>query len=219
MAKREKLWYNPDDGIWIAQTAIPSLGVWQDVSASYKHQVYAALDGHFMGSNPQPDDLCKKDSEHGHQTALFSWAALLNNVGISADLSKMFAIPNGGKRDAATAANLVAEGVRKGVPDTFLPVPVVVWRENQNQLQAVFGDTVLTNNVLSGLFIEMKKPKGGRESEEQKARIAQLRRDGYAVKTCKTWREARDVIVCYLSLHEKIKEHIEQKEKELLTRV
>lgn len=216
---RSKLWYNSDDGIWIAQTSIPDRGTWQDVSTSYKHQVYAAMDGHFMGASPQPDDLSKKNSEHGHQTALFSWAAVITNVGITAHLKKMFAIPNGGKRDAATAANLVAEGVRKGVPDLMLPVPVVVWHENKAALWDMFGDTVLTNNAISGLFIEMKKPNKGRESEEQKQRIAELRRDGYAVKTCRTWREARDVIVAYLGLNEIVKEHIAQKEKELLTRL
>lgn len=210
---RSKLWYHPNDGVFIAQTAQPSGFDWQDVSNSFKHQVYAAMDGHFIGASPQPDDLCKKGSEHGHQTALFAWAALINNVGINKDVIKMFAIPNGGKRDAATAANLVAEGVRKGVPDLMLPVPIVVSKRNQTALYAVFKDTALTSDVLSGLFIEMKKPSKSRISEEQKQRSAQLRRDGYAVVFCKTWREARDAIVTYLSLNEAVEEFIKNSAK------
>lgn len=205
---RSKLWYHSDNGLFIAQTDYPNGEGWEDVSKSLKHQVYAAMDGQFIGASPRPDDLCKKGSEHGHQTALFAWAALINNVGISKDVSKMFAVPNGGKRDAVTASNLVAEGVRKGVPDIILPVPVVVTYRNQNALHALFKDTILTNNVLSGLFIEMKKPSKSRISDEQKQRAIQLRKDGYAVVFCKTWREARDAIVTYLSLNECVDEFI-----------
>lgn len=207
---RSKLWHHPNDGIFIAQTAHPNGVEWQDVSASFRHQIYAAMDGHFIGSTPQPDDICKKNSEHGHQTALFAWCAIINNVGINKDVSKLYAIPNGGKRDAATAAMLKAEGVRKGVPDLFLPVPIVVSPRNQTALYAVFKDTCLTSNVLSGLYIEMKKPIGGKLSPEQVQRIAELKRDGYAVVTCKTWREARDAIVTYLSLNEAVEEFIKE---------
>lgn len=35
----------------------------------------------------------------------------------------LFAIPDGGRRDAVTGAHLKAEGVRAGVPDMFLAVP------------------------------------------------------------------------------------------------
>ena len=35
----------------------------------------------------------------------------------------LFAIPDGGRRDAVTGAHLKAEGVRAGGPDMFLAVP------------------------------------------------------------------------------------------------
>jgi hypothetical protein len=55
---------------------------------------------------------------------------------------RIFAIPNGGQRSRAAAGRLKAEGVSAGVPDLFVPV----W----------------------GLWIEMKRQKGGVVSAEQK---------------------------------------------------
>jgi hypothetical protein len=61
---------------------------------------------------------------------------------------RIFAIPNGGARSPATAGRLKAEGVSSGVPDLFVPA----W----------------------GLWVEMKRTKGGSLSAEQKDWIAYL---------------------------------------------
>jgi hypothetical protein len=61
---------------------------------------------------------------------------------------RIFAIPNGGARSPATASRLKAEGVSSGVPDLFIPA----W----------------------GLWLEMKRTKGGRVSSEQKDWIKYL---------------------------------------------
>jgi hypothetical protein len=61
---------------------------------------------------------------------------------------RIFAIPNGGARSPATAGRLKAEGVSSGVPDLFIPA----W----------------------GLWVEMKRTKGGSLSAEQKDWIAYL---------------------------------------------
>jgi len=61
---------------------------------------------------------------------------------------RIFAIPNGGARSPATAGRLKAEGVSSGVPDLFIPA----W----------------------GLWVEMKRSKGGSVSAEQKDWIAYL---------------------------------------------
>ena len=44
------------------------------------------------------------DDESGHQEALFSWAAY--RTGLMPELQYMYHVPNGGKRDKATAAVL-----------------------------------------------------------------------------------------------------------------
>jgi hypothetical protein len=51
-----------------------------------------------------------------------------------------------------------------------------------------------------GLFIEMKRTKGGRTSEEQREWIAELNKAGYRAVVCKGWEEARDEIMKYLSI-------------------
>lgn len=75
----------------------------------------------------------------------------------------LFAVPNGGKRDLRTAARLKAEGVRPGVPDLFLALP---------------------RGEASGLWIELKRRRGGAVSPDQRAMIDRLRAAGYAVEVC-----------------------------------
>lgn len=95
--------------------------------------------------------------------------------GISEQL--LFAIPNGGQRNVIVAARLKAEGVRAGVPDLFLAVPA-------------FG--------YNGLFIELKKPKGGRVSDSQSEFISELAERGYCVTVCHGFMEAKKTIENYL---------------------
>lgn len=72
---------------------------------------------------------------------------------------RIFAIPNGGARSKATAGKLKAEGVSPGVPDLFVPE----W----------------------GLFIEMKRTRGGSLSDVQDDWIDYLEDAGYTVLVCK----------------------------------
>lgn len=67
----------------------------------------------------------------------------------------IFAIPNGGLRHAAIARKIQAEGVVPGVPDLFIPA----WK----------------------LWIEMKRAKGGRLSQDQQDIIGHLESCGYSV--------------------------------------
>ena len=127
-----------------------------------------------------PEQLAKSGSEDGHQMAVFAWAA--DNVDKYPQLEYLFAIPNGGQRHIAEATKFVATGLRKGVPDIFLP----------------FG----INNA-HGLFIEMKiekkrNTKDGGLSKEQLDWIPALKQAGYAVAVCYSWIEARDCIINYL---------------------
>jgi len=103
------------------------------------------------------------------------WRLSCNHFGIDEKL--LFAIPNGGRRDVATASNLKAEGVRAGVPDLFLAVPA-------------FG--------YHGLFVELKREKGGVVSDFQKEYIARLNDLGYQAIVCHGWIEAKNSIESYL---------------------
>ena len=93
-----------------------------------------------------------KSIEHDEQKKLMDWWAefsALHGLPIIA----LFAIPNGGERNIIVATRMKAEGVRRGVPDLFLALP---------------------KRSYHGLFIELKKPKGGKVSEHQKEYIKYL---------------------------------------------
>jgi hypothetical protein len=117
-----------------------------------------------------------KSIEHAEQVLLMQWWALSHQqFGIPEQL--LFAIPNGGERNIIVAARMKKEGVRAGVPDLFLAVP---------------------RGEFHGLFIEMKKPKGGRVSKNQSSMMKLLAAQGYASKVCCGWVEARVEIERYL---------------------
>lgn len=95
------------------------------------------------------------------------------------DLALMFHVPNGGRRDKREAALMAAEGVRAGVPDIVLAAP---------------------SGQYHGLFIELKRRKGGKVSPAQMAWIDALNRRGYAAVVCHGFDEAIDTIKKYLDL-------------------
>jgi hypothetical protein len=137
-----------------------------------------------MGGQPDQGDAMMMSgsvhriaSEDQEQRALFKWATMQSAK--YPDLLKMFHIPNGKKRSHITAAILVGLGVKPGVSDIFLPVP---------------------RGVYHGMFIEMKRIKGGNESAEQKAFGDQVMGDGYRYTVCMGWEQAADRILQYLSL-------------------
>ena len=75
-----------------------------------------------------------------------------------------------------------AEGVRAGVPDMFLATP---------------------RGGYIGLFIELKKPKGGRVSKAQSELLKELAAQGYKTCVCCGWVEARATIESYLKAQPK----------------
>lgn len=117
-------------------------------------------------------------SEHQEQVAFFHAAKkLFRAQGNDYLVPLLFAIPNGGRRDARTAASLKMEGVRAGVPDIFFARP---------------------NQRNHGLFLEMKKTSGGRVSPEQKEQSIALIEAGYCCKVVKGCNEAMAVLKDYL---------------------
>lgn len=128
--------------------------------------------------------------ESAEQRALIHWWHMAHRgLGVP-DPRLLFHIPNGaylggGKLGAMRGGRLRAEGMVKGVPDLFLAVPREVVADDR-RFRA------------SGLFIEMKRTKGGRESGDQ-AEVRRLLKDqGYIVTVCRGWVEASEFIGHYL---------------------
>lgn len=115
--------------------------------------------------------------ESTEQTWLFRWAYMMSNS--HPDLKLMYHVPNGGSRNKIEAAKLKAQGVKSGVPDICLPVP---------------------KNGYNGLYIELKRRKGGTVSKEQREWIVALNKQGYLAEVCKGFDEAVEVIERYLNI-------------------
>lgn len=119
----------------------------------------------------------KVPSEESEQITLFTWARMRS--GIYPELRLMFHIPNGGLRSKSEAKRFKASGVKPGVPDVFLPVP---------------------RGGYYGLFVEMKRTRGGRVSDEQRDYIEELTAQGYKCEVCRGWQKAAEVIEKYLEV-------------------
>ena len=114
--------------------------------------------------------------EHDEQVALMQMVSLIMNR--HPELALLHAIPNGGHRNVVVAKRLKDEGVKPGVPDLFLPV---------------------ARGGSHGLYVEMKRIKGGRVSEVQKDWIRALMAQGYKVEVAKGAVDAFGVIKDYIS--------------------
>lgn len=149
--------------------------------------------GERMGRNTEIIDyreIAKIQSEEAQQTAFFMWLelCLIHGVKFADSLGKEHAfsdpisdfklihhIPNGGERNKVVALKLKNQGVKKGIPDIFFPC---------------------ARKGFYGLYIEMKK-EGGVLSKEQKNIIHQLQMNGYCVRICYTFNEARIALLEY----------------------
>ncbi len=120
-------------------------------------------------------DVEQTPTESVEQQRLFQWAAYQS--GAYPELELMYHIPNGGSRNKAEAGRFKAEGVKSGVPDICLPV-------------ARGGN--------HGMYIELKRVKGGRVSANQIAWIERLTKQGYCAAVCNGWETAAEAIMRYL---------------------
>lgn len=126
-----------------------------------------------------PESFIKSGREEGEQVALFCWFAMQQNH--FPQLMFAYAIPNGGMRDKITASKLKAQGVRAGVPDICIPIP---W--------------YYQGRWYAGLYIELKKVKGGAKRDPDQLRWATfLKEMGYAHFLCLGYTHARDTVKAY----------------------
>ena len=134
----------------------------------------------------------KHPTESQEQQDLIAWAKWQKcPQGIVGDY--LFSIPNGaattahyskgGRRVSISAFKLVAEGLKRGVPDLMLAIP---------------------SNGCHGLFIEMKRAKKSlsKVSAEQKVWIERLNAQGYRAVICCGFEAAKREIQNYLQLPE-----------------
>lgn len=114
------------------------------------------------------------DDEGGHQEALFEWAGY--QLARMPELEYLHHVPNGGKRDKATAIALKRQGVKAGVPDIVLP--------------AVRGK-------YHGLYIELKAGRNTTTNKQDRW-LEYLRHEGYFTAVCYGWQAAAELIETYL---------------------
>ena len=121
--------------------------------------------------------------EHHEQVLFFQWLDL--QCGRYPELRLAFAIPNFAGHFGNARARLAAgkrakkEGRKPGVPDIFLPV---------------------ARQSYHGLFIEMKRTKGGAIQDSQRTWINDLLAEGYRVEVCPGADAAIAVVTDYMGL-------------------
>lgn len=114
----------------------------------------------------RPNKEAYQGDEHELQKAFFANNAV-QQLG-DPYLYLFHAIPNGGTRDQITAGRLKAEGVKAGIPDTFLPMP---------------------KGRYKGFYIEFKT-KANKPSEDQRIMMLMLDTQGYRVVCVNTLDDA-----------------------------
>lgn len=114
--------------------------------------------------------------ESAEQRAVFEWARVMECKW--PELRMMYHIPNEGKRSRRTGARMKAEGLRGGVPDICLPV---------------------ARGGHHGLYIEMKRVRDSRVTQDQLDWIEDLISQGYVAAVCRGCDEAIELISRYMS--------------------
>lgn len=131
-----------------------------------------------------------KTREYDEQCKLIQWTNAQRGCHKLPDIDSIFAIPNGSKLAGGVSSGVKRkkEGVKKGAPDLFLPVPCGTYH---------------------GLFIEMKAPeirynitnkirsRKGTASTEQKEWLVKLAARGYMCAICYGAKEAIQTIEEY----------------------
>lgn len=116
-------------------------------------------------------------TELQEQIAIFQWVELMK--GKYPMLKYMNSSLNGVRLTIGQASLAKKSGMVKGYPDIFLPY---------------------NNGTHNGLFIELKRIKGGVVSAEQKDFITFLNAQGYLAVVCKGSQDAINEIKTYLNL-------------------
>ena len=120
-------------------------------------------------------DTIKIPTEHDEQVKVIRWC----DAHPDPRVSRIYSHLNGLRASIGAVIKAKASGGRKGIPDLFLPIPC---------------------GGFHGLYIEMKRTKGGSLTPEQKDWIKFLGDSGYKAAVCKGHESAIEVIKKYLEL-------------------
>jgi hypothetical protein len=112
-------------------------------------------------------------TEHQEHFALMNW---IRTQPIIRDV--IIHIANEGKRNPREGNKLKRMGLRAGVFDFFLPIPT---------------------NLYHGLWVELKRRKGSKISNEQLEWWHKMKSLNYGAYFAYGWEEAKDIILLYLS--------------------
>ncbi len=112
---------------------------------------------------------CLAPTEHQEQVKVVTYLRKANVL--------FYAVPNEAKRSMRLGAWMKAQGMQPGIPDLCIPI---------------------ARGGYHGLFLELKRLKGGVVSESQKFWIDALTKEGYFAVVCKGADAAIDEIQKYL---------------------
>jgi hypothetical protein len=146
-------------------------------------------------------------TEHQEQVDLINWC----HSHPDQRLQLIYSHLNGMRATEGSAVKHRKAGAKKGIPDLFLPVPI--WRIclKESPVKSGFLSSLLrfiatltklpipTIEIYCGLYIELKRSKGGTVSPEQKIWMSLLRQQGYQVVVCKGAAAAKLEIERYLN--------------------
>lgn len=122
---------------------------------------------------------CPKEDRE--QQTVIEWASWQEAA--HPELLNLYAIPNGSKRTKGHGGKLVGQGMKAGVPDLCL-----AWPAEVNGVQ------------YHGLYVEMKRVRGGRVEPEQRDWLNRLDKAGYLALVAKGAGEAIGIIQEYLGI-------------------
>lgn len=131
----------------------------------------------------------RNDEEHRIQCGIIDASAYLP------ECNWLHAIPNGGLRTKATGARLKAEGVKAGIADLFLPVPVT--HVERHSGLSHHGIELAATKFYHGLYIEVKT-RTGRQTKEQREFESAMVDNGYKYKIVRSMQEGIDAILEYI---------------------
>lgn len=123
-----------------------------------------------------------RHAEDDHQLALMNWARMYKMPCGEMLAEYLYAIPNGGRRNAKEGARMKAQGVKAGVSDLHLPI---------------------ASRGFHGLWIELKAPatatsKAGKPTQAQLDWIEKMTKKGHMAVICYGWQPAAETIKNYL---------------------